>query len=135
VRRACWPMKPVSGVLILLFALSCSEIGSAQQEPQGNASSSTQAYPDAPDPQSGQTAQAKASSQQQGGDTRPLGTAAALDMKPTGVTGSMLSGAAIAPAKQRRVKIIFISLGVVAAAGIAVGTVAALSHGSPSHPH
>jgi hypothetical protein len=51
-----------------------------------------------------------------------------------GVAASRPAGAAIAPAKQRRVRTILISLGVIAGAGIAVGSVAALSHGSPSRP-
>jgi hypothetical protein len=32
------------------------------------------------------------------------------------------------------VRAIFISIGVVVGAGVAIGTVAALSHSSPSHP-
>jgi hypothetical protein len=64
-----------------------------------------------------------------------LGTAAAPYTKPTGVTGSRPAGAVIAPAKQRRVRAILISVGVVAAAGIAIGAVAGLSHASPSRPN
>jgi flagellar basal body-associated protein FliL len=50
------------------------------------------------------------------------------------VTAAKPAGAAIAPAKQRRVRVILISLVVVAAAGVAVGTVVGLSHSSPSQP-
>jgi len=92
-------------------------------------------YPDAPDSQSGQTSNSQSTVEpQQSGDGKPLGTAAAPYSKPSGVTGSRPAGVAIAPAKQRRVRAIFISVGVVAAAAIAIGTVAALSHGSPSRP-
>lgn len=72
---------------------------------------------------------------QQTGTANPVGTAAAPTEKPVGVTGSEPAGAAIAPAKQRRIRRIFISVGAIVGAGIAVGTVAALSRSSPSRPH
>lgn len=65
---------------------------------------------------------------------RSLGTAAAPYEPTTGIAASRPAGAAIAPAKQRRVRTLLISLGIIAGAGIAVGSVAALSHGSPSRP-
>lgn len=65
---------------------------------------------------------------------RPVGTAAAPYEPTTGIAASRPAGAAIAPAKQRRVRTFLISLGIIAGAGIAVGSVAALSHGSPSRP-
>jgi hypothetical protein len=92
-------------------------------------------YPDAPDAQNGQSVNAQAGAEpQQNDDVRPLGTAAAPYSKPSGVMGSRPAGVVIAPAKQRRVRAILISVGVVAGAAIAIGTVAALSHGSPSRP-
>ena len=72
--------------------------------------------------------------QQQNDAQRPVGTAAAPYEKATGVTASRPAGAAIAPAKQRRARSILIKVGVVVAAAVAVGTVVALSHGSPSRP-
>lgn len=72
---------------------------------------------------------------QQTSTANPVGTAAAPSEKPVGSTGSEPAGAAIAPAKQRRVRRILISVGAIIGAGIAVGTVAALSHSSPSRPH
>jgi hypothetical protein len=66
--------------------------------------------------------------------TEPVGTAAAPAVRTTGVAASKPAGAAIAPAKQRRVRIFLISLVVVAAAGAALGTVAGVSHTSPSQP-
>jgi hypothetical protein len=103
-------------------------------------------YPDAPVPQdgqnpnqSGQSASSQSSSAQtpvddQNKDVRPLGTAAAPSAQPSGVTGSRPAGAVIAPGKQRRTHAILISVALVAGAAIAVGTVAALSHGTPSRP-
>lgn len=72
--------------------------------------------------------------QQQNTAPQPVGTAAAPEVKGTGVSGSRVSGAAIAPAKQRRVRIFVIKVAVVAAACIAVGTVVALTHATPSQP-
>ncbi len=72
--------------------------------------------------------------QQQNGAAQPVGTAAAPEVKGTGVSGSRVSGAAIAPAKQRRVRIFLIRVGVIAAACVAVGTVVALTHATPSQP-
>ncbi len=72
--------------------------------------------------------------QQQNGAEQPVGTAAAPSETASGVAASKPAGAAIAPAKQRRVRTFLISLGVVAAACVAVGTVAGLSHTSPSQP-
>lgn len=100
------------------------------------------ALPDAPSPANSPAAetgtQATApqsdSAQSQQNPHKPVGAAAAPYEPTMGIAASRPSGAAIAPAKQRRVRTILISLGVVAGAGIAVGSVIALSHGSPSHP-
>lgn len=97
-------------------------------------------YPDAPVAQTSPTSNAQSSSAQtppaddQNKDVRPLGTAAAPSAQPSGVTGSRPAGAVIAPGKQRRSHAILISVALIAGAAIAVGTVAALSHGSPSRP-
>jgi hypothetical protein len=72
--------------------------------------------------------------QPQGTAHEPVGTAAAEMPNTTGVAASKPAGAAIAPAKQRRVRILFIKVAAVVGAGVAVGTVAALASGSPSRP-
>jgi len=64
----------------------------------------------------------------------PVGTAAAPYEKPTGVSGSRPAGAAIAPAKQRRVRAIVISLGLILAGAGAIGAVAGMSKASHSQP-
>jgi hypothetical protein len=66
---------------------------------------------------------------------QPVGTAAAPYETIVGVPASRPAGAAIAPAKQKRTRTILISVGIVVATGVAVGTVVALSKGSPSQPH
>ena len=68
------------------------------------------------------------------GTQEPVGTAAAESVETTGVAASNPAGAAIAPAKQRRTRSILIKVGALVGAGVAIGTVAALSSGSPSRP-
>ena len=65
---------------------------------------------------------------------RPMGTATAPYESATGTAASRPAGAVIAPAKQRRVRTIFIRVGIVAGAAAAVGAVAVMAHSSPSHP-
>ena len=139
---------------ILLIVPAAEAAGLPQQsDPSSPQPQSTQqlasiqpdnaAVPDAPEPQQDQkpapsgNTQSNSSAQQnstavQGGT--PVGTAAAPSEQPVGVAGSRPAGAVIAPAKQRRVRTILISVGVLIGAGVAIGTVAALSHSSPSTP-
>ena len=65
---------------------------------------------------------------------RPVGTAAAEAPKVSGVTAAQPAGVAIAPAKQRRVRTIVLRVGALIGAGVAVGTVVALTAGTPSKP-
>ena len=65
---------------------------------------------------------------------KPVGTAAAEKPETVGVAGSNASGAAVAPAKPKRTRALLIKIGAIVGAGVAVGTVAALSSGSPSRP-
>jgi hypothetical protein len=93
------------------------------------------AQPSSADP-GGQSGNSQSNSeQQQNGGAKPVGTAAAPYEKTTGVAASRPAGAVIAPAKQRRVRSFLIKFGVIVGAGVAIGTVAALSHSSPSQPH
>jgi hypothetical protein len=65
---------------------------------------------------------------------RPVGTAAAEGPRVTGVTAAQPAGAAIAPAKQRRVRTLVLKVGAILGAGAAIGTVVALSAATPSKP-
>ncbi|HTT20526.1 MAG TPA: hypothetical protein VMG82_16370 [Candidatus Sulfotelmatobacter sp.] len=65
---------------------------------------------------------------------RPVGTAAAETPKVSGVTAAQPAGAAIAPAKQRRVRTVVLKVGAILGAGAAIGTVVALSASTPSKP-
>jgi hypothetical protein len=67
-------------------------------------------------------------------DREPVGTAAAGVSNSGGVTASQPAGAALAPAKQRRTRSLLIKVGALLGAGAALGTVMALSKGSPSKP-
>jgi hypothetical protein len=63
----------------------------------------------------------------------PNGTAVAPQVATSGGAASKPAGVALAPPKQRRVRSLVIKLGILAGAGIAIGTVAGLSAASPSH--
>jgi hypothetical protein len=65
---------------------------------------------------------------------RPVGTAAAEGPRVSGVTAAQPAGAAIAPAKQRRVRTIVLKVGAILGASAAIGTVIALSAATPSKP-
>jgi hypothetical protein len=65
---------------------------------------------------------------------QPVGTAAAEALPITGVAASRPAGAALAPARQRRVRSVLIRVGSLVGAGVAIGTTMALSQGSPSRP-
>jgi len=63
---------------------------------------------------------------------QPSGTAAAPSVQVTGGAASQPAGVAIAPPKQRQIRSLLIKLGFLAGAGVALGTVAALTAASPS---
>ena len=95
----------------------------------GSAQSTPQSQP-ATTPQAGASVDQQSPSSQQ-----PVGTAAAPSIKAEGVPASRPAGAAIAPAKQKRSRTFAIRVALLVGAGIAIGTVAAASMGSPSRPH
>jgi hypothetical protein len=66
--------------------------------------------------------------------TEPQGAATAEKLPVAGGTAAKPAGVAIAPAKQRRTRSLLIKFGAVAAAGVAAGSVYALSRGTPSRP-
>jgi hypothetical protein len=104
------------------------------QRPAQDASLSPNELPSAPDPQAPTQSQQEGPQQPPALPQQPVGTAAAPAEKPTGVPGSRPSGAAIAPAKQKRVRAFVISIGIALAGAAAVGTVVGLSKASHSTP-
>jgi hypothetical protein len=106
---------------------------------EGDVNVAVNAYPENPAPAAPQATPAQpaqsSSEQQQTPPSKPVGTAAAPYEKPTGVAASRPAGAVIAPAKQKRVRIILIRTAIVVGAAVAVGAVVGLSKGSPSKPN
>lgn len=129
----CLAKSSIAGLLIVLMTAQFAPAAPAQ-EPQGQSQPQSQhdALPDAPTPQPANPQNQAQPAQQQ--NTNPVGTAAAPVAKPTGVAASRPAGAAIAPSKQKRRKAILIRVGIIVGAGIAVGTVAALSRTSSGRP-
>ena len=106
--------------------------------PNPNSSSSGQTttpsnLPSAPSSSSQQPAAPQANPQS--GAPAPVGTAVAPYEKGIGIAASRPAGVVIAPAKQRQSRAFLIKVGLLIGAGVAVGTVAALAHASPSQPH
>jgi hypothetical protein len=87
-----------------------------------------------PSPQSQSTNQNSAPTQATPSAQTPVGTAAAEAPNTSGVAASQPAGVAIAPAKQRRVRTLVLRMGAIIGAGVAVGTVVALTAGTSSKP-
>lgn len=106
-----------------------------QSSPTGNTAAPPVAkeLPDAPTPAQ-PVQQNQGDSQQQNPNAVPSGAAGAKAPTVKGAPASRLVGAAIAPAKQRQRRSLLIKAGLVAGACVAVGSVFALSKGSPSKP-
>lgn len=81
-----------------------------------------------------QTTTVQPQNQQQQQPKEPLGAATAGSVATEGGGASRPAGTAIAPAKQHQVRSFLIKFGAVAAAGVAIGTVYALSKGTSSVP-
>jgi hypothetical protein len=101
-----------------------------------SASASWEQSNSAPAPSSSPESSPQSSSAQTKSQTptpqTPTGTAAAPGVTTSGNAASRPAGAAIAPPKQRQVHSLLLKLGLIAGAGVALGTVAALSMASPS---
>jgi hypothetical protein len=86
-------------------------------------------------PQAGQTqSSAQSQSSNQPVTQKPVGTAAAEAPSASGVAASQPAGVAMAPAKQRRVRTVVLKTGAIIGAGVAVGSVIALTATTPSKP-
>jgi cytoskeletal protein RodZ len=143
-------MRPIVGFLVWLLVaplVSASALPVQDQNTSANtgsvanaASPPAETVPDSPGYVSSQTSTsnqqfiAQAASSQPQQVQEPVGTAAAEPVEATGVAASRPAGAAIAPAKQRRTRALLIKVSAVVGAGVAIGTVVALSHASPSVP-
>jgi hypothetical protein len=104
---------------------------SAPAEPTQNQPGPVQSAPVAPvQPATVQPVQAAP----QPSTPKPEGTAAAGANPATGVAASQPAGMAIAPAKQHRTRTLVLRTGAILGAGVALGTVFALTEGTSSKP-
>lgn len=107
--------------------------------PQQSSQSSTatqkpdDSLPDAPQSQSAQTPTTQTPSGQQPAPA-PSGAAGAKTANVKGAPVAQPAGAAVAPVRLRGHRSLLIKIGVIAGAGIAAGSVVALSERSPSRP-
>jgi hypothetical protein len=90
--------------------------------------------PDAPAPVQSDQQNQQPSIQQQNPNSAPAGAAGAKAPTVRGAPASRPIGAAIAPTKQKQKRSLLIKVGLVAGAAVAVGSVVALSKGSPARP-
>jgi len=108
------PLQPVT---------TYPDAAGAQQEQQSTdtapAQAQTTTIPDGPQPKK---------------QSEPVGAATAESVPTTGGAAAKPAGVAIAPAKQHQTRSWLIKVGAVLAAGAALGTVYALSHGTSSTP-
>ncbi len=90
-----------------------------QQQTSPNAAPAQTTVPEGPKPKT---------------QTEPVGAATAESVPTTGGAAAKPAGIAIAPAKQHQTRSLLFKIGAVAAAGAALGTIFALSHGTSSTP-
>jgi hypothetical protein len=116
--------QPGTGISSSQSSSQSSNTGQARPGTQTSPTADGNQQPDAPRP----------AQVQQNGTPAPVGTAVAPYEKGIGIAASRPAGAVIAPAKQRRTRSFVIKTGLIIGAAVAVGTVVALSSGSPSRP-
>jgi len=110
---------------------SKSEIAMNQQNGTGLPSA---ASPSSSQPAQSQSVQPQSGAQAQPSPQKPVGTAVAEAPSASGIAASQPAGVAIAPTKQRRVRTIVIRMGAIVGAGVAVGSVVALTAATSSRP-
>ena len=130
--------RAMAWVLVLIVSFTTAPLASAQDgtaqtpaptTPETNPSNHKPAVELPENP--GQSNR-KAPAAEQPAKPEPNGTAVAPKIETSGGAASKPAGVALAPPKQKRVRSLLIKLGVLAGAGIAIGTVAGLSAASPS---
>src|ERR1041384_1676233 len=153
LKRACYGILVLSLVAIPEMA-SAQQSAATDQQQQSNPTSSQQTQTASPvhpattapaeNTAPSQPAQTQSNElpnspgsvrpQQPPGTERPIGPAAAEIGNASGIVASKPAGVAIAPAKQHQSRSLLIKLGELIGAGVAIGTVMALSNASPSRP-
>jgi hypothetical protein len=117
------PRQPASGTTVNPSQAPLQPVTTYPDASGKAQSQGTAGPPDAPQPQ-----------QQTQPGNAPQGSATAERVPTAGGSAAKPAGVAIAPAKQHRTRSLLIKLGAVAAAGVAAGTVYALSKGTSSNP-
>lgn len=105
-----------------------------QSQPAAPGESGSGSLPDSPEPAQTQSSTKSDSQAPSQSVQQPAGTAAAQVENTTGEAAYKPAGAAIAPARQKRARMLLIKIGALVGAGVAIGSVAALSSASPSRP-
>lgn len=105
-----------------------------QSQPAAPSQSGSVSLPDSPEPAQTQSTSKPDSQPRSQSMQQPAGTAAAQVENSTGDAAYKPVGAAIAPARQKRSRMFLIKIGALVGAGVAIGSVAALSSASPSRP-
>lgn len=109
-------------------------IVSKSGEPSEAQNGSAATVPEAPQSTQSPATQSQPPQPSQAPPQRPVGTAAAEAPNASGIAASQPAGVAIAPAKQHRVRTIVLRMGAIIGAGVAVGSVVALTAATPSKP-
>jgi hypothetical protein len=124
-----------------LFAISGQQSGTpnaqsgTQTESDRKTAAAVAPVPEEPQPQQDSSAQSNPQAQSSGQQpSSPEGTATARSARTLGGPASKPAGSAIAPAKQHQRRSLLIKIGAIAGAGAALGTVYALTRGTPSRP-
>lgn len=125
----CFSIALLAGAFLISSEMSL--LASPPQSSQSNTASQKQddSLPDAPQSQAAPTPP----NQQQPAPV-PSGAAGAKAANVKGSPVAQPAGAAVAPARQRGHRSLLIKLGLLAGAGIAVGSAVALSDRSPARP-
>jgi hypothetical protein len=119
-------------VTAFLFSTELPLLAQSSQSGQPSATPPTGTDNSLPDAPQAQAPQDQSSSQQ--APSPPSGAAGAKAATTKGAPVAQPTGAAVAPAREHGHRSLLIKLGLIAGAGIAVGSAVALSHGSPSRP-
>ena len=124
----CFSIAVVSGAFLIWSEMPLWRALNSLDNPTLRARSRKMRLPDAPQAQSAQPPA--------GQQTTPVpsGAAGAKSANPKGAPVAQPAGAAVAPVRQRGHRSLLIKLGLVAGAGIAVGSVVAMSEKSPTRP-
>jgi hypothetical protein len=130
MKRMCCGFRFLSIVMLAGSFVIASVAPMMANPPQSGETQTDQqaaaTLPEAPQPQSAQTNQESTQT--------PTGSAGAKTAPAKGAPAAQPVGAAVAPARQHGHRSLLIKAGLLIGAGVAVGTVIALSERSPSRP-